>query len=188
MPERIPKPWKITAVILLLGGLVAAIASLLLGANELLKNGGTLLTTASSVFATDSVTVTRTSSSDQINVGCEERGSTTTSVTLPDRAHEVQAVCRWTATDKLKANDCRVDTAARPVVASGWINGEDRDWFKNCHGGGHGTLTLSVAFKQHPAPSLPVLLVIVAIVLFVGGAIVLLGWWMQTRRRGSVRR
>lgn len=75
------------------------------------------------------------------NVGCEEGKSTEVSYDIPKGAVVVSHNSRWDSLNNIKSHEAHSELKGRTVVATGWLNGLDKQ-FLNCPGGGHGTLTL----------------------------------------------
>lgn len=103
-----------------------------------------------------------------VNFGCEAGNAATVQVVAPDGMHirnvtvePVDVHAAKTVTARLVSNDGK--------TAKGQVDyfGQDRDWVRNCHGGGHGAAIMKGEFERDATPLLGFLSTVLGIALIV---------------------
>lgn len=142
--------WKVTLWVLLLAGLLGAVADALSGANRATKAWGELRQSWEQVFGPEPHVVTTpfAQAGPDVSVGCAETAPSSVSFTVPADAYDIQKNCEWNPAVDVKSKPCSVSQQGQVVTASGSLVGNDRQWTGNCPGGGHGVLRVSGSYKQ----------------------------------------
>lgn len=78
--------------------------------------------------------------SPYVSVDCERTSSTEVSWNMPDEGKQLNGSGRWVETDGVGSESAHAAVSGKTIVASGSINGRNKDWLGNCPGGGHGKL------------------------------------------------
>ena len=113
---------------------------------------GLLLSVATHMSA---VSKTADVTSGQVNFGCEQRLQVDTPpILLGKNSRDIKSALKWINTDNVKSQNQEVVNSEDPVdhqvtsvKGTGVIFGLDRDLL-DCRGGGHGELTLHVAWTE----------------------------------------
>lgn len=140
------KPWRVTVWVLLLAGLLGALALLFTNARDAVEGAKGLQSALAPEPRETSASFRETSA--QVNVGCGDTAAGSVSAALPDGAFQIQPHCEWVDTDdNLKSATCETSIMGSMVKATGTIVGLDRNFFGDCRGGGHGKLQVSGTYR-----------------------------------------
>jgi hypothetical protein len=89
------------------------------------------------------------------SVDCERTSSTNVSWTMPAEGKQLNGTAQWIERDGGGSESAHADVSGATIIASGSINGQNKNLFGNCPGGGHGRLQVSGTYyidQTHQEP------------------------------------
>jgi hypothetical protein len=112
---------------------------------------GLSLLLASALQGAANAEETISSKSGSINVDCDQWGTARASVNLPQGSNLVSASAEWVDLHNIKESKVgQIQHSGAKYTAKGSIRGLDAQYtlgVRNCPGGGHGTLTISLKYR-----------------------------------------
>ena len=85
----------------------------------------------------------------QVNFGCEQGNTSSVTFAAPPGWKIINAFVATPDTDGTKYATPKIDSQeVNKVIASAYFHGRDRDWVRNCPGGGHGQIRVYGTMMQ----------------------------------------